>query len=88
MAHYDCKNCGYSGGVAFGYCEECTTEDYRNTQKEIEKLGSELVSEYNDRVKPILEEMERERRFFVSENPVLKALKEQLALIRIRETGK
>ncbi len=28
MAHYDCTNCGYSMGIDFGSCENCTPKEY------------------------------------------------------------
>ena len=87
MAHYDCRDCGASMGIAFGYCEECTTEDYKKTKKEIEKLTSELQIAYAKKIQPIIDEIERGRRSVVSEHPKIKRLTEQLREIQIRENG-
>ena len=38
MAHYDCKNCGHTLGVAFGICERCTPKEYFELQNNIAQL--------------------------------------------------
>lgn len=43
MAHYDCKNCGTYGGIAWGICEYCTPEDFL-------QIESDLASEYRKAV--------------------------------------
>lgn len=35
MAHYDCDNCGHSGGISYGKCERCTPSWVQESRKEL-----------------------------------------------------
>ncbi len=37
MAHYDCKNCGASFGIAYGYCNSCTHQSVIEAKKTLEQ---------------------------------------------------
>ena len=46
MAHYDCTNCGHRMGIAFGYCERCTPEEYLEIKGKIQTIQRKIDDEW------------------------------------------
>ena len=46
MAHYDCSDCGYGMGIAFGYCVNCTPKEYFDLKEKIYELSREAEREW------------------------------------------
>lgn len=51
MAHYDCSNCGEDMGIAFGYCMNCTPQEYFDAEKRLDNLNKEAKDEWKSRMK-------------------------------------
>ena len=45
MAHYDCDNCGYSMGNAYGYCSNCTPDWVIEAKKKYKKVVTNAYSQ-------------------------------------------
>lgn len=60
MAHYDCSDCGESGGIAYGYCDNCTP-------KEVLRLKELLQQEKKDAAKIFDQQHMKAKNDFIEE---------------------
>jgi len=43
MSHYDCKNCGHHLGIDWGYCENCTPDEYLQLKETLKQKKKEII---------------------------------------------
>ena len=87
MAHYDCKNCGYSGGIAFGICSSCTPPEYFKLERELRCVSFSMEAKYETMIRPLLELIQQGSREIVNKNPEVIELRKKLSEIRSKNTS-
>jgi len=47
MSHYDCSDCGAFRGISFGYCKNCTPQEYFDIKEELKDIIYETEIKVN-----------------------------------------
>ena len=53
MAHYDCRNCGTTGGIDYGFCKKCTPDVVLKAKAEAEKAKKQAEKDFDKQMRDI-----------------------------------